>query len=145
MGLKQVRTALVTAVKDVLEAAPLSLPEDRFGAENMPTPEQDGDWCRFVMLLPNRPVAWTLGAGGDDVFNGLLMAEIHTPLDQGAAFGLSALDAVRSALPAGKRLTFEGQEVQVVNIGADTGRVFDLWYRTDIKVQFRAYVQRGGV
>jgi hypothetical protein len=143
MGLNDARTALVTAVQNVLLAAPFSLPANRLTAENMPTPDQTGPWVRFV-FYPARPTVWTLGNKATDLVPGLLVAEVSTPLDQGADFGLKALDALRTALYAGKRLTFGGQEVTVVNVGADTGRVFDLWYRTDIQVQFRAYVTRGG-
>lgn len=142
MSFDLVRKALVTEAVAILTAAPISLTSDAIGADNMPAPKVEGHWC-ILHFLPNDPAVGSLGTAGLDRVTGILTVAIRSPLDQGEGFGLAALDAFRETLFAGKRVIFGGQEVEIINVGKDPGRVVDTWYRTDITVQFRAYIVRG--
>ena len=143
MGLAQVRTAIVKAADLVMKASPFLFTDDQLIYENTPAPVTAGAWAQY-MFAPRRPVVATLGGGGQDMVVGIFRVDVRLPLDTGVNIGLALTDAFRLALPAGTRLSFEGQEVTVLNIGAETGRVVDTWYRTDIAIAFRAYLPRGG-
>lgn len=143
MGFAQVRTALVTAADLVMKAAPFSFTDARLIFENTPAPVTNEPWAQYI-FAPRKPHVATLGADGTDEVVGILRVDVRFPLDTGISSGLALTDAFREAMPAGTRLSFEGQEVAVLNIGAETGRVVDTWYRTDITVAFRAFLPRGG-
>lgn len=142
MAVADVRTALMNAALAVWTSEPLSKSADLFSAENFPTVETDTDWC-LASFLPSTPAVATMGPGGADQLRGLLQVGVRSPLQQGAAFGLTVLDRFRASLPAGTRLTFNGQQVEIVSVGAVLGIVRDAWYRTDIEVRFRAFLTRG--
>lgn len=142
MSFADVRTALITSALGIWTSAPISKSEELFSAENFPTVETDTDWC-IATFLPSTPTVATMGPGGTDILRGLLQVGVRSPLQQGAAFGLTVLDQFRASLPAGTRLTFNGQQVEIVSVGAALGIVRDAWYRTDIEVRFRAFLIRG--
>jgi hypothetical protein len=142
MSFDLVRKALVSQARTILTSAPILLTNDAISADNMPAPKVAGNWC-IIHFMPNDPVVGSLGTAGLDRLTGILAVAIRSPLDQGEAFGLKALDSFRTTLFAGKQVTFSGQEVEIINVGKDPGRVVDTWYRTDITVQFRAYIVRG--
>lgn len=143
MSLVKVRTALATSAVAILKAAPISILQQNIISGNMPSPRA-GDTKWVQLLFANRtPSVATMGSLGEDRFEGVLFVNIRIPLDHGEADGLVAIDAFRSALPAGSRLTFGGQAVTVLSIGAVDGRVVDGYWRTDITIPFRAFIQRG--
>lgn len=142
MAVADVRAALMTSALSIWTSAPLSKSADLFSAENLPTVETDTDWC-IAYFLPATPSVATMGPHGTDVLRGFLQVGVRSPLQQGPAFGLTVLDQFRASLPAGTRLTFNGQQVEIVSVGAVLGIVRDAWYRTDIEVRFRAFLTRG--
>lgn len=143
MGLANARTALVKAADAVMKASPFSFTDARLISENMPAPVTSEAWAQYI-FASRRPSVATLGVGGSDVVTGILRVDVRHPLDTGIGAGLALVDAFRTAMPAGTRLSFGGQEVSVLNIGADTGSVVDTWYRTNISIAFRAFLPRGG-
>lgn len=142
MSYKKIREALATSAFAILQASPISILAANIIAENMPSLRVNEKWAQMLFSLRPPSVA-TLGSGGQDQATGVLFVNIRTPLDQGTSQGLQAIDAFRAALPAGSRLTFEGQEVTVLSIGAVDGRVVDGFWRTDITIPYRAFIQRG--
>ena len=142
MSIKQVREALTTSVVAILKASPISLPDANIIAGNMPSPKQNVKWAQILFGTRNPSVA-TMGASGQDRLEGVLFVNLRTPLDNGEQDGLTTLDTFRTALPAGFRLTFEGQVVEVLSIGAVDGRVVDGFWRTDITIPYRAFIKRG--
>lgn len=143
MSFKNTRQSLATAAITILKAAPISILQENIISGNFPSPRAgDVKWAQ-VLFTTRDPSVATMGSIGTDRLEGVLFVNIRTPLDHGEAEGLAAIDAFRSALPAGSRLTFGGQEVTVLSIGAVDGRVVDGYWRTDITVPFRAFIHRG--
>ena len=142
MSFEQVREALTTAAVGLLEGVDIAIDSANIISGNMPSPKVNAKWAQVLFTTRSTSVA-TMGNGGQDQLIGVLLVAIRTPLDQGERSGLKAIDAFRKALPAGSRLTFEGQEVTVLSIGAVDGRVVDGFWRTDITIPYRAFIQRG--
>ncbi len=142
MSFEQVREALTTAAVGLLEGVDIAIDSANIISGNMPSPKVNAKWAQVLFTTRSTSVA-TMGNGGQDQLIGVLLVAIRTPLDQGERSGLKAIDAFRRALPAGSRLTFEGQEVTVLSIGAVDGRVVDGFWRTDITIPYRAFIQRG--
>lgn len=142
MSYQKIREALTTSAFTILQAAPISILAANVISENMPSLRVNEKWAQ-MLFSSRQPSVATLGSGGLDEVTGVLFVNIRTPLDQGSSQGLQAIDAFRTALPAGSRLTFEGQEVAVLSIGAVDGRVVDGFWRTDITIGYRAFIQRG--
>lgn len=140
--MRKIRAALVSEALPILKAPPISLLDSQIFSENMPRPVTSDNWAQF-WFKPGTPRTASMGSGGQDLIEGLLLVNIHIPLDQGNAFGLSAYDSFRKTLTGGKRIIFEGQEVEIVNCGANLDRIVDTWYRADIQIQWRAYLTRG--
>ena len=143
MGITQIRTALVKAVIAELKKPPFSFTDGQIIFENTPAPDTPLEWAQLIFAA-RQPTVATMGGGGTDQVRGILRVDVRHPLDTVIGTGLALVDAMRTALPAGTRLSFEGQEVAILNIGADTGSVVDTWYRTNISVAFRAFLPRGG-
>lgn len=142
MSFEQVREALTTAAVGLLEGDDIAIDSANVISGNMPSPKVNAKWAQVLFTTRSTSVA-TMGDAGQDQLVGVLLVAIRTPLDQGERSGLKAIDAFRKALPAGSRLTFEGQEVTVLSIGAVDGRVVDGFWRTDITIPYRAFIQRG--
>ena len=142
MSYQQVREALTTSVVALLKASPISILAENIIAGNMPSPRRNAKWAQ-IMFTTRTPSVATLGSLGEDKLDGVVLVNLRIPLDQGEADGLQAIDTFRSSLPAGSRLTFESQKVTVLSIGAVDGRVVDGFWRTDITIPFRAFIQRG--
>lgn len=142
MSFQKVRQALATSAVAVLKASPISIPDEHIIAGNMPTARANEKWAQ-ILFTTRQPTVATLGEVGKDRSEGVLLVNLRIPLDQGEIDGLKAIDAFRSALPAGSQLTFEGQTVTVLSIGAVDGRVVDGFWRTDITIPFRAFINRG--
>jgi hypothetical protein len=138
--MRKIRAGLVTEALSVLHA--IGVTDSLIFAENMPRPVTSDNWVQ-LWFKPGDPKTATMGSGGMDLVEGLLLVNIHIPLDQGNSFGLSAYNEFRKALTGGKRIIFEGQECEIVNCGANLGRIVDTWYRADIAIQWRAYLTRG--
>lgn len=138
--MKNIRSGLVTEILPVLTG--LGVSTDAIFSENMARPEVSGDWVQLWFKPGNVRVA-SLGTGGMDVCTGLMLVNIHSPLDDGNSFGLNAVSAFRKVFTAGKRIIFNGQESEIVNCDANLGRIVDTWYRADIAIQWRAYLTRG--
>jgi len=143
MSFKKTRQSLATAAIALLKAAPISILPANIISGNMPSPGAgDKKWAQ-VLFTTRDPSVATMGGIGTDRLEGVLFVNIRIPLDHGEVEGIEAIDAFRSALPAGSRLTFEGQQVTVLSIGAVDGRVVDGYWRTDITIPFRAFINRG--
>jgi len=142
MSVVKVREALATAAVTTLQATPISIEAANIISGNMKSPRVNEPWAQ-ILFVPRSPSVATMGEGGLDRQEGVLLVNIRTPLDRGEYDGLVAVDAFRKAYPAGSRLTFEGQEVTVLSIGAVDGRVVDGFWRTDITIPYRAFIQRG--
>lgn len=143
MSFEKIRKALTTKAVELLQAAPISILQKNIVAGNMPSPAPgDAKWAQ-ILFTTREPSVATLGTGGQDKVTGVLFVNIRVPLDHGELDGVKAIDAFRAALPAGFRLTFGGVEVVVLSIGAVDGRVVDAYWRTDITIPFRAFIQRG--
>ena len=137
--MRKIRAALVQEAVSVL--TPFMAVEN-IVAENMERPHTSGDWAE-LNFKPGGVEVRTLGSLGDDSLVGVLFVAIHSPLDDGTAFGLSVVDAFRKHFTAGKRIIFEGQEVHIRNCSANMGRVLNTWARSDIMVGWEAYLTRG--
>lgn len=137
--MRKIRAALVQEAVSVL--TPL-LPIENVVSENMERPQTSGDWVE-LNFKPGHAEVHTLGATGSDSLVGVLFVAVHSPLDDGIGFGLSAVDAFRKHFTAGKRIIFEGQEVHIRNCTANLGRVLNTWARSDIMVGWEAYLTRG--
>lgn len=137
--MRKVRAALVQEAVSVLATL---LPVENIVSENMERPNTSGDWVELNFKPGNADVR-TLGEGGSDVLVGILYVAVHSPLDDGISFGLSAVDLFRKHFTAGKRIIFEGQEVHIRNCDANLGRVLNTWSRSDISVGWEAYLTRG--
>ena len=142
MSYRKIRQALSTSAVGILTAAPINLPSANIISGNMPSPEKGEAWAQ-ILFAARSPFVATMGDGGLDQSEGVLFVNLRHPLDTGEAAGLVAVDAFRAALPVGTRLIFEGQEVTVLSIGAVAGRVVDAFWRTDITIPYRAFIQRG--
>lgn len=140
--MRKISVALATLANSTLLAAPLSFAQDDIIGENQARPESSNAWAQFV-FKPNQPVMGSLGSGGLDEVTGVFLVNLHYPLDTGSAPGKDAVGTFRQAFVAGLQLIFEGQEVRVVSCGANLGRIVDTWYRADICIEWRAYLQRG--
>jgi hypothetical protein len=138
--MRKIRGGLVAEIVPVLTA--LGVDESAIFSENMARPEVSTDWIQLWFKPADVRVA-SLGTGGDDLAVGLMLVNIHSPLDDGNSFGLAAVSAMRIAFTAGKRIIFEGQEVEIIKCDANLGRLVDTWYRADIAIQWRAYLTRG--
>lgn len=138
--MRKLRGALVEAVVPILVAN--GFPTTRIVGENMPRPKVAGDWVS-LLFKPNTPEVYSLGPEGTDLVTGSFFINIHEVLDKGTSKGLSAVSAIRIALPAGTRLIFEGQEIAVTSVGANLGRNVDTWARSDISIGWRAFLKRG--
>ena len=141
MSLEKIREALATSAIALLKASPISIPAANIISGNMPSPKVNEKWAQ-VLFTSRAPSVATMGGGGQDYLPGVMLVNIRVPLDQGERIGLKAVDAFRTALPAGSRLTFGGQQVTVLPIGAVDGRVVDGFWRTDITIPYRAFITR---
>ena len=137
--MRKVRAALMQEALTVLTPFVSS---DRIVAENMERPNTGSHWVELNFKSGNREVR-SLGETGQDSLVGVLFVAIHSPLDDGTAFGLSVVDSFETHFTAGKRIIFEGQEVQIRSCTANLGRVLNTWARSDIMVGFEAYLTRG--
>ena len=142
MSVVQVREALTTSVVALLKASPISIADANIISGNMPSPHQSSKWVQ-ILFTSRPPYVATLGGGGKDCLEGVLFVNLRIPMDNGELPGLQVVDTFRAALPAGSRLTFEGQEVTVLSIGSVDGRVVDGFWRTDITIPYRAFIKRG--
>ena len=142
MSYAKIRQALATSAVGVLTASPVSMASGNIISGNMPSPEKNEPWAQILFTARSPSVA-TMGSGGLDMVEGVLFVNVRHPLDTGEGAGLVVVDAFRDALPAGSRLTFEGQEVTVLSIGAREGRVVDAFWRTDLTLPYRAFIPRG--
>ena len=142
MSYEKVRSALATSAVAILKAAPISLTDELIISGNMPSPKENAKWAQ-ILFTTQDPIVATMGGVGTDLVQGVFFVNLRIPLDQGEQQGVKAIDAFRTALPAGSRVTFGGQEVTVLSIGAVDGRVVDGYWRTDITIPFRAFINRG--
>ena len=137
--MRKVRAALMQEALTVL--TPL-LPVENIVAENMERPNVSNDWVELNFKPGNREVR-SLGSSGQDILTGVLFVGVHSPLDDGTAFGISVVDAFETHFTAGKRIIFEGQEVHIRSVSANMGRILNTWSRSDIMVSWEAYLTRG--
>lgn len=140
--MRKISVAIATLAYATLTGAELAFDADSILAENDPRPETNDKWAQF-WFKPNNPHVASLGSGGLDEVTGVFLVNLHYPLDTGSAEGKDAVGTFRRAFVAGTRLIFEGQEVRIVNCGANLGRIVDTWYRADIQITWVAYLQRG--
>lgn len=143
MGLANVRLAIATDIVSKLKASPLSLTDAQIIAENNPHPKTSTHWVQHVFKPHPKPDVFTLGSGGLDIVSGIHLVNIHSPLDKGQAFGMTAFEEFRKHFTAGKILTYSGQSVRITNCGANLGRVMDALYRADIAIYWEAQLVRG--
>lgn len=143
MSIEDVRTAIATEIVAKLKAPPLNLTSAQIVAENNPHPSTSSSWVQHLFKPNPEPKVFTLGDGGFDIATGIYMVNLHSPLNEGPAFGLSMFDEFRKHFTAGKKLVYSGQSVTITNCGANLGRVVDAWSRSDIAIYWQAHLQRG--
>lgn len=106
MSITQVNSALVQAYRDLGAGLPTAYEARDF------TPPANTAWAA-VFNLPASLAVDTLGDDGLNEYVGLFQIDFHVKENSGTAILLNYADNVIAALPPGKRLKYEDQEVRV--------------------------------
>jgi hypothetical protein len=136
MSLSNVRSALVSAF--------LSggiFPAENIAFENIAFTPGKEPWCQ-LSFVPAPPTVATLGAEGEDRFDGFLQLDLNYPLNSGDKAASDCVDAIRKLFTAGARFTYSGQEVVIASCGRSQGRTSSGFYRVSVTAQFYAHIQR---
>lgn len=143
MSIEKVNAALVSGYL----ALPFDIPtyyETRDDAIGTASPENH--WAS-VMNMPSTDgrAPLTLGAFGYDEQVGVFSMTFHVPENTGTQALHRYADAVCNYFVAGQRITYLGQEVQVMRASPSSIRKVDGTYAITASVYWRALVMRGAV
>lgn len=95
-----------------------------------------------ISFLWSPPSVYTLGDDGLDEHRGVMQVLLKYP--QGDGFGALSekADAIREGFRAGLKLTYDGQEVTVVNCGAGNQMNYENKFVCPVSIQFYAFTRR---
>lgn len=140
MAISDIEGALFKGVSDFLVANALA-------ATSIAWPNVDFDpagkaiWAQ-VSHVPNEPAPVTLGDGGQDRGTGFVQVDFNVPWNTGLATLRSWENLARSAFPAGKTFSQNGQFVRVVQSGMGQIRKIDNWARRSFTIRYRFEINR---
>lgn len=138
MSQHKIRAALVKAFIDADFGLSIAHENRHF------EPEQGSPWVRFS-FAPNPPEVSTIGQVGLDKHSGLVFVDIFYPTGEGTGRAATKAEEIRAYFPAGKRFSFSGQNVQIVNSGRLQGRIEKDWFQIPVSISWTAETQRTGV
>lgn len=137
MSILQVNGALVKAYKDLNLSLPTAYETREF------TPPTDTAWAA-VFNLPASLSVDTMGDDGINLYVGLFQIDIHTPDKAGTAVPLNYADTIIAALPPGKRVAYEDQEVRIRRVSPSPIRASEgsAGYVISLSVYWEAWMHR---
>jgi len=106
MSMLDVNAALVQAYRDMGFSLPTGYETRDFA------PPANSAWAA-VFNMPASRSPDTMGDGGDDLYSGLMQIDFHSVQNSGTAILLNYADSVVNFLPAGKRVSYNGQDVRI--------------------------------
>jgi hypothetical protein len=101
------------------------------------TPSKGTQWMRVSTIHTDSFVA-TLGGGGEDQHEGILLLELFYPPDDGFGAATTDADIIRAAAKAGVQGISGATALYIKNTRRSGGRVDDGWYRIDLEVEWYA-------
>ena len=130
-----IKAALITAYRDCARTN-----TTKYDAVPFDPPSSE-PWAR-VKVSPVSITTASQGVGGLDLHQGLLQITVSDVPDLGDGRIGRALEAFRTAFPAGRQLTYGTQKVLID--GGDISPLFsaDGWIRASISIRWRAYTTR---
>ena len=132
-----IEKALISAYQAVGTLVPTGYP----GAELADAAIPDGLWAHVHNVrTESKPV--TLGGTGEDNHAGFLQIDLNYPRGKGSGELLVKADELITAFPAGRALTYNGQEVKVSSSGLGPGRYVGGYYRVSIRINYYARTTR---
>lgn len=107
-------------------------------------PADSSDWAA-IWILPAPVAVDSLGAQGQDEHLGVFQIDLNT-LWGTSTHNLDAYaDIVQSYFVAGRRLTYNGQDVLVRSCSPSMKRKVDTWCRLSMSVYWQAWVNRAAI
>ena len=126
-----VRSALVQSFVDLAAANSWDYP---IIAENHPQePNHSGIWFGLT-YIPDIPDVATLGDGGEDEVRGIFQIDIFTPINTGEKEPQDLIDVMRSYFTAGRRFSYNQQEVVITQCGRTDGFISNNYFRIPLSV-----------
>jgi hypothetical protein len=135
MSLALINGALVTAY----QAVSLGLSTAYEGKDFKPAA---GTAWAAVFNLPASTVVDTLGAGGQDVHDGVFQIDINVPENLGTAVLLQHAQSLRAYFYAGRTVSYSGQDVRIRGASRGAIRREGAWLRLSVSVSYWAWTAR---
>lgn len=108
------------------------------------TDKGSGMWFQvFVTPGPSSPV--TLGEGGEDDNPGFMQIDINFPKGKGDGAVLEKADDLLTAFPAGRVLTYNGQDVHIKGSSVTPPRYVGGYYRVSLTINYYARTTRASL
>lgn len=104
-------------------------------------PSPNTPWAE-LFVVPNIPSVDTLGDGGADIVTGFMQVNLNFPAEKGAGEAKQKATDIRNHFKAGTRITYNDQQVEIINAGRGLARNVNSWYQVIVTIQWRAWVNR---
>lgn len=134
MSQAKMKRALLTRL-DTMLGIPYIVPNDES------TPPNAGPYASVSFLLSG-PEVFTCGDDGLDEHRGVMQVLLQYPQGQGSGLLDEKADAIRESFRAGLKLTYDGQEVTVVNAGMGNQIPFNNRFVCPVSIRFYAFTRR---
>lgn len=123
------------------QAVGTTIPTGYPGVELADDDKPDDLWAHIHNVrTDSAPV--TLGDAGEDNHNGFLQIDLNYPKGKGSGDLLAKADELATAFPAGRTLTYNGQEVKVLSSALGPGRYVGGYYRISLTINYYARTPR---
>ena len=110
--------------------------------ENVPfEPVVGAPWAQ-LFILPAQPTANTLGAGGQDLIEGLFQINLNYPIGDGAGLAKQKANEIREYFYAGRVFTYAAQDVFISSAGRGISQNIDSYYQIILTINFQSRVTR---
>lgn len=132
-----IEKALINSFKDFDSTTPRGYPNAPMTPENAP----DSLWLNLHNLRGKTNPA-TLGDEGEDNNPGVFQIDLNYPKGKGTKELVDKADAIATAFPAGRVLTYNTQKVTITSTSLDPGRYVGGYYRTSLSITYYARTKR---
>ena len=133
MRYADIQSALLTAWDDGAFGLTTYLPD----RNETPTT----DHARLA-ILPAKNTPATMGDDGTNEVAGLFQVDVMMRTGRGNGEALGKVDAICTAFPSGRRLTYNGQQVIIWGAELNGPKSEGGWLRATVSINFAAYVRR---
>lgn len=132
----KIHAALVQKYESAATGLPTAYPN-----KNLEQPSNEVPWAE-LFIIPIETLAFTLGADGQDLYEGILQVNLNYPTNTGHKEALLMADRLCHHFRAGQLSVYDGVQVNFRGATALQGRVVNGWWRVVVSARFYSVALR---